>query len=286
MKQVLDPRSTIKVKGGQILPQEPTPVMVINPRDIAALEEGMRLTEIFGGEVTAISAGDEEVKRTLYYCLARGVDRAIHIFCPRSQDLEVSPLSILISRAIMSVDYDLVLCGDRSQDEGKGLMVPFLANLLGCPQATKVVKLEIIQERNSAIIWRQLERGRRAEIECQLPAVIGVDRTSLESKYVSIFSQRAALVKPVQRVDLEVGEIQEASLHVVEVTPPRPRTKKTFVPDASLSPEERFQLLLSGGVDNKKSKDFIEGATGLVAKQVVDFLKKEGRLPYPKEDIV
>ena len=75
----------------------------------------------------------------------------------------------------------------------------------------------------------------------------------------------------------EIGEGKINFLQVIEVTPPRPRTKKTFVPDASLSPEERFQFLISGGTP-KKNSDIVEGETVKVAKEVAEFLKREGFL--------
>ncbi len=279
VKQVLDTRVLIKVEDGRIVQKEPSSVKIANPKDIAAVEEAMHLKELFGGEVTAISVGDEEVRSVLYQCLARGVDRAIHVFCPSVHSLDAFSICSSIGKVVSGLHYDLILCGDRSHDEGRGYMVPFLANFLGCPQATKVVKIEFNPEQHVATVWRQLERGWREEVECRLPAVFGIERTAHEPRYVSVFSREAVLTKQVNRLEAEVpgkGEQFGASLQVVEVTPPRPRTKKTFVPDASLSPEERFQLLLSGGVAPKKSSDFIEGAPGQVARGIVDFLKKEG----------
>ena len=277
VKQVWDIRASIKVEDGKPVQREPGPVKVINSRDVAALEEAMRLKELYGGEVTAISLDDEEVGSTLYHCLARGVDRAIHLFYTGAEGLDDLSLSTSIGRAIRGLDYDLILCGDRSQDEGRGCMAAFLADFLGCPQVTKVVKLEVSPEQKAATVWRQLERGWREEMECQLPAVMGVERTTLEPKYVSLFSRSSASARPLQHLDAETGEGQGNSLKVIEVTPPRPRTKKTFVPDASLSPEERFQFLISGGTP-KKNSDIVEGETVKVAKEVAEFLKREGFL--------
>jgi len=278
VKQTLDTRALIKAEDGRIVQKEPTPAKVANPKDIAALEEAIHLKELLGGEVTVISLGDEEVESILYQCLARGVDRAIHILCPSADTLDAFSTCALIGKVISGLGYDLILCGDRSQDEGGGYMAPFLANFLGCPQATKVVRLEVNSEQK-VTVCRQLERGWREEIECHLPTVLGIERTVHEPRYVSVFSRKAALTKPLQRLEAESPEKEDqpvASLQVVEATPPRPRTKKTFVPDSKLSPEERFQLLLSGGVAPKKSNDFIEGEPELVAREVVDFLKNEG----------
>ncbi|MFH1481488.1 MAG: hypothetical protein ABIG67_09475 [Pseudomonadota bacterium] len=276
IKQVLDTRGMIKVKDGRITQQEPESVKVANPRDMAALEEAMRLKARFGGEITAISVGDEEVCNVLHQALARGADRAIHIFHPAGDAFSVYSL---IGHVVKDLPYDVILCGDRSNNEGRGYVGPYLAHFLGIPHAMKVVGVELDPEKNRAVIIRQLERGWREELECPLPALFGIERTSHERSYVSAFAREVALGKPITRVDAEsLGKEEplKAALKVVEVTPPRPRTKKTFVPDANLPPEERFKLLLSGGAGPKKETDFVEGSPGEVARAVVDFLKKEG----------
>jgi electron transfer flavoprotein beta subunit len=276
IKQVLDTRGVIKVKDGRITQQEPELVKIPNPRDIAALEEAMHLKARFGGEITAISVGDEGVCNVLRHSLARGADRAIHVL---SLGIDFFSTYRLIGQVVSGLRYDVILCGDRSSNEGRGCVGSYLAHFLDVPHATRVVGVELDPEQNRAIIWRQLERGWREEMECRLPAVFGIERTSYEQSYVSVFSREAASKKPLTRVEpksLEEREPFEACLQVVEVTPPRPRTKKTFVPDASLPPEERFKLLMSGGAEPKKESDFIEGQPEQVARAVVDFLKKEG----------
>jgi electron transfer flavoprotein beta subunit len=192
--------------------------------------------------------------------------------------MDAPSLSASIGRVISSLDYDLVLCGDRSQDEGRGCVPAFLADYLGCSQVTKVIKLEVSPDRKLVNVWRKLERGWREEIECQLPAVMGIERTALEPRYMSVFSVKASYNRPLTRVEAEIGEGRKRFLQIVELIPPRPRTKKIFVPDASLSPEERFQLLLSGGAAPKKSSDYVEGTSEQVAKEVVNFLSEQGFL--------
>lgn len=282
VKQVLETRVPIRVEDGRIIQKEPTPVYVANPKDLAALEEAMYLKELFGGEVTAISLGARGTESILHRCLGRGVDRAIHILSPFTENLDVFTIVTSLGKVIASLDYDLVLCGDRSQDEGRGHVVAFLAEFLGCPQVTKVVRMEVVPEQRLAVVWRQVERGWHEEVECPLPAVFGVERTVHEPRYVSVFAYEAALAKAVQSLEAEPpgkGEQSRTFLQVVNVTPPRPRPKKMFVPDSSLSPEERFQLLISGGASPKQESDFIEGAPGQVAKNLVEFLKSQGFIP-------
>jgi electron transfer flavoprotein beta subunit len=277
VKQVLDTRAMIKVREGRIVQEEPALVKSANPKDLAALEEAMQLKARFGGEVTVISVGDKEVRSVLQQCLARGADRAIHVSC---NDAGNVPAHRLIGEALKGLRYDLILCGNRSSNEGRGCVVPYLADFLGLPQATKVVRLvDFDREKYAALVWRQLERGWREEVECRLPAVFGIERSSYEQPYVSVFSREKSLNKRLMQVEAALagkGELFEFSLEMIKITPPRPRTKKTYVPDAALPPEERFKLLLSGGAEPKKGDDFIEDSPTRVARAVVDFLRDQG----------
>jgi len=265
VKQILDTRGMIKVQEGRIIQEEPAAVKIANPRDLAALEEAMRLKARFGGEVTVISVGDEEVHSVLQQCLARGADRAIHVSCI---DTGGFPVYSLIGGVLKKLHYDLILCGNRSSNEGRGCVV------------TKVVRLvDFDREKYVAVVWRQLERGWREEVECRLPAVFGIERSSYEQPYVSVFSREEALNKRLMQVEAALpgkGEPFEFSLEMIKITPPRPRTKKTYVPDASLPPEERFKLLLSGGSEPKKGDEFIEDSPPRAARAVVDFLRDQG----------
>lgn len=282
MKEVLDIRVPIYADKGRILQQGPAPVYVPNPRDLAALEEAMHLKERFGSTVTAISLGAQQTEDVLYYSLARGADRAIRLARPSPGDIdplsETALLGNLISRFWQS-DY-IVFCGDKSQDEGTGCFVPFLADSLRCPQVTRTVRIDADPGKGSALVCRQVENGWCEEVECSLPAVIGVERSSRESRYVSTFAWENAVQQGrVERIDtgpVAAAQQPAAWLRLVEAGSPKPRTKKSFVPDSNLSPEERLRLLISGMAAPKQEDDFIDGTPEVVAGRIVEFLKDKG----------
>ena len=71
----------------------------------------------------------------------------------------------------------------------------------------------------------------------------------------------------------EVGA-QGAKTRAVTLSPPKPRPKKVFTPDSSLSAEERLRLIMSGGVTQKQG-DLLEGDPGNIASNVVRFLSEK-----------
>ena len=54
----------------------------------------------------------------------------------------------------------------------------------------------------------------------------------------------------------------------------RPKPEKIFTPKGELPPEERMRLIVSGGMDKKKT-EFIEGETKVVASQMVNLLARK-----------
>lgn len=283
IKQVLETRVPIQVEGGRAVQKEPSPVYVPNPRDVIALEEALHLKKLHGSRVTAVSLGAKQVESTLRYCLARGVDRAIHILTPSNNGLDTITRAELLGKAISSLDYDLVLCGNRSQDNGNGLMATFLADFLGYPSVARVVRIDVALGQRMALVWRQGERGWREEVECALPAVLGIERAAYEPGYVSTFAWEAASDKVVQQLEAGLADMERPHgrwLERVKLGPPVPRTKKVFVPDSNLSAEERFHLLISGAAGTKKEEsEFVEGPPEQTARKVVEFLRSKGLIP-------
>jgi hypothetical protein len=56
----------------------------------------------------------------------------------------------------------------------------------------------------------------------------------------------------------------------VDVSPPNPITKGLFIPDGSLSPEKRWQQVVSGGVEERHG-DVIQGPPDTVAEGLLQF---------------
>jgi len=75
--------------------------------------------------------------------------------------------------------------------------------------------------------------------------------------------------RPGRRPD-EEGEAGSCA-QVVDVSSPNPITKGLFIPDSSLSPEERWQQVVSGGVEERHG-DVIQGPPDTVAERLLQFL--------------
>src|SRR6185437_3935545 len=88
------------------------------------------LKEKHGGEVVAISMGPERVKQTIKEALAKGAERGIHISDPQFFKLDPLGSARSIAAAIQKENFDLVLTGLQSDDQGFGQTGVLLAELL------------------------------------------------------------------------------------------------------------------------------------------------------------
>jgi len=286
MTQVLHPVIPFEVheREGRFNQKEPQPVYTVNPSDRCALEEAMRIKGQFAeAEVTAVTVGPPRVEDCLYYALGGGADNAIHVEHEAFDGSDAHGIALALSR-IAQNGYDLILCGNKITDFGGSQVGPIVAELLGLPQVTQVVGIEPAADMSRVRIQRKLERGAREVLECALPAVLGVESSVDQPRYVSIHSYLMARKKNIQKLspeslNLDVSAVAaEASLcKVTQVTYPRPRPKKVFVPDSNLSAMDRLQQLMSGGsqTEQKKSSDFIEGTPEKIADEVLDYLKEQ-----------
>ncbi len=105
-----------------------------NEPDIYALEEALRLKEKHGGEVVAISMGPERVKQTIKEALAKGADRGIHVLDAEFYQARSAWLRhVRWPQQSEAENFDLILTGLQSDDQGFGQTGVLLAELLGPP---------------------------------------------------------------------------------------------------------------------------------------------------------
>ena len=116
LKQTFDTEEKIVIQDGQIV--EDGPEYVINPYDEYAVEEAVKLKETQGAEVTVVTLGPPRVESALRTALAMGADKAILIEDDESLNLDEHSISKVLSAAIKDRDYDLILTGSMSVDNG------------------------------------------------------------------------------------------------------------------------------------------------------------------------
>lgn len=158
---------------------------VINPFDMYAIEEGVRLKEKHGGKVTVISMGPPQAEMALREALSLGADEAVLLSDRYFAGSDTWATSYVISQAIKKIaDYQMVICGKQASDGDTAQVGPGISTFLDVPQVTYVKKIEEIKE-NAARVERMLEEGYEI-IETPLPCVLTVVKEINEPRLPSL----------------------------------------------------------------------------------------------------
>jgi electron transfer flavoprotein beta subunit len=257
-------------------------INLVNPYDEVAVEEAIRIKEKLGdGEVILMTLGDLIAKRSLKRCLAMGADRLIQINDPSFRQLDPWGSSVILARAIARLEPDLILCGKEALDENGGQVGAYVADLLGLPHVSCVVKLDLFPDQRKARIHRALGKGDKEVVRSDLPALISVEKGMNEPRYPTLPNLVWAFDQKIECWDREFLGLQASDFQpmteVVEVYYPRPRPKRIAVPDSCLNGFERALNLLAGSKTEKKG-GVLEGSPETLASEIVQFLIKNGMI--------
>jgi electron transfer flavoprotein beta subunit len=212
MKQVPDTATERTLTAGTGTLDRQTPDGLMNELDEYAVEEGLRLAEAHGGEVTILTMGPEKATDTIRKALSMGADKAIHLVDDALVGTDALGTSYALAKVLESNGFDLVILGSESTDARTGLLPAMLAERLNVPQLTLASKVEINAQPTSpgpftVTINRQTDEG-YAVVTGSLPAVISVVEKINEPRYPSFKGIMAAKKKPVQTLGIAEAGIE------------------------------------------------------------------------------
>jgi len=199
IKQVPERDARIRIDSGCKWIDLADVEFTMNESDAYALEEALQLKEAHGGEVVVLSAGPERVGKTIREALAKGADRAIHITAETEDELasyDALGVAQLLASAIKNEQADLVLTGLQSDDLGLGQTGVILAELLGLPHATLILKIEKTEA--GIKVLRELEDGWFQHLELPTPAVLTIQSGNSKLRYATLMGIKKAKTKEVR----------------------------------------------------------------------------------------
>ncbi|HEY3091079.1 MAG TPA: electron transfer flavoprotein subunit beta/FixA family protein [Jatrophihabitantaceae bacterium] len=200
---------------------------VINEIDEFAIEEGLRLKESHGGDVTILTVGPERATESIRKALSMGADKAVHVSDPAIHGSDAIQTAKIIAKALGTLEYDVVIAGSEATDTRVSVVPALIAEALSVPQLSHARKVTV--EGSTVTIERLSESGYDV-VQASLPAVISVVEKINEPRYPSFKGIMAAKSKPVQTLtiaDLDLGAdevgLANATTQVMsfEVAPPR-----------------------------------------------------------------
>ncbi len=220
-----------------------------NEPDSFALEEGLRLKEKHGGEVVAIAMGPERMKQSIKEALAKGADRGIHLVDDQFYRHDPLAAARALAAAMEKENFDLILTGLQSDDQGFGQTGVLLAELLGRPHATIIMQIDV--QGASLHLKRELEAGWFQWVDLPLPAVLSIQSGINKPRYATLKGIMAAKKK-------EITSTPRASLGVPDTV--TERLERIYVPHKS------------------KQTEFLTGSSKEIAAKLIEKLKHEARV--------
>lgn len=159
----LDPKTNTLIREGI--------QSIVNPDDMAAIEEALCLKDEKGCEVTLLSMGPPQAQHALREGLAMGADKAVLLTSRVFGGADTWATSRTLAKAVEKLGgYDLLFCGRQAIDGDTAQVGPELAEHLGIPQVTYVREIKVEKD-GTAIVKRAMETGYQL-VKAKLPALL------------------------------------------------------------------------------------------------------------------
>ncbi len=204
---------------------------IINPFDLYALEEALRIKDAQGATVTLLSMGPPQAEAALREALGYGGDDAVLLSDRAFAGADTWATSLTLARAVDKIGgADLIFCGKQAIDGDTAQVGPEMAQHLNMPYVAWARKITF-KAPDVIEVERLLDHGYDA-VEAQLPCLITVVKEINEPRVPSFKAKMNAkkVAIPVWGLtDLALPE-EEVGLsgsftQVVKVFPPPARGK-------------------------------------------------------------
>ncbi len=171
---------------------------IINPFDMYAIEEGLRVKERLGrGKVTVITMGPPQAESALRETIALGVDQAVLISDRAFAGSDTWATSYTLAQAIRKLGHtDLIICGKQAMDGDTAQVGPGISVQLNIPQVTFVKKIAELEEKR-IVVERMIEQGFEiidAPLPCLITVVKEINQPRLPSLKGKIRAKKAEII--------------------------------------------------------------------------------------------
>jgi electron transfer flavoprotein beta subunit len=225
---------------------------IINPYDLFALEEALKLREAFGGEVTVLTMGPPSAEDSLRKALTFGADRAVLLTDRFFAGADTLATTYALAAAVRKIaatygEPDVVFTGKQTIDGDTAQVGPGIAKRIGLVQLTYVAQIQALDPQARSIEVERRAEGGVQVLRSRLPCLVTMLESTNDIRRGSLAdalrAARATIVK-WSAVEAGVEDVAQCGLRgsptiVKRVFAPTPRTEKaTLVEPGSQAPAE------------------------------------------------
>lgn len=179
--------------------------MIAGPYDDYALSKAVEIKEANQGNLVVLHVGnDPSSEAILRKCLAIGADEAYRVDTAALSSRQVANEIIAFAK---DKNFDLILMGKESIDSNAGIVHTLVATGLGVKHFNPVMQLDV-KSTSTIEIKVEVENG-TANVEVQLPAVLGCQEPIAEWKIPSMRGIMMARTKPLQVINSVATKLVE-----------------------------------------------------------------------------
>ncbi len=202
ISHVPDTTTKIKLSADNMSLDKQGVQFVIGPYDDYALARAVELKDSHSAMVTVLNVGLAETEPSIRKALAIGADDAIRINAEPTDSYYVAKQIYEVAK---DGSYDLILMGRETSDYNSGAVHGMVAEMLGIPCVTPVMKLEI--DGDIAKMDKEIEGGKE-KVEAKLPLVAGCQEPIAEWKIPNMRGIMSARTKPLEVREAVSDEVQ------------------------------------------------------------------------------
>ncbi|MDR2867372.1 MAG: electron transfer flavoprotein subunit beta/FixA family protein [Acholeplasmatales bacterium] len=187
---------------------------IINPDDLAAVEEALKIKDSLGAKVTTVTMGPPQAEAMIRELYSLGVDEA-YLLTDRkfagSDTLATSTiLAAFLQKLNKSHKIDLILGGYQAVDGDTAQVGPQVAELLDLPQVTHISSINKVFSRKIRVV----KDYESTEIlyEVKLPALITCVNTMNTPRLMNAFNIWGAFQKSFHTITFDDLKVDETTI--------------------------------------------------------------------------
>lgn len=213
---------------------------IVNPFDLFALEEALRIKDQLGARVTVLSMGPPQAEEALRKCIALGADDAILVTDKSFAGADTLATSFVLASALQTLHQqhplDLVFTGKQTIDGDTAQVGPGIAIRLGYQLLTYVSRIDEIDPAQQCIVVERRAEGGVQVLASRLPAVITMLEGNSTLRFADMPGMFRAARQPAQHwnrdsagiTDLSQCGLKGSPTVVAQVFGPKPKAVKAL----------------------------------------------------------
>ncbi len=205
----------------------------MNRFDEFALEEALSIKDRDKNvKIDVISVGSAESKDVIKRALGMGADSGILIYTEDPGYISPYMTAGYIASYVKEKSYDIIFTGVMSEDYMQGQVGPFIAEMLGRPCASFVVKQEILYDSKCVYAEREIDGGLIESVQVSLPAVFTIHSGINKPRYPSLSNMLRAGRTEIEIIDSNLISFTGAETkNYARLQFPKKEGKELFFPD-------------------------------------------------------